>query len=107
MRDFYEFECTPIEENCVQVSKNEDYMPAMRAEAKRMIDICRKLWPTMEFRIASNEHDFGSYLSIKVYFDDTDEGAWDQINKIENEWPLTWDEANQRVANLTEKKETI
>jgi hypothetical protein len=107
MVDFYEFDTTPLDEMGVQVSSSTDYMPAMRTEAKRMLEICRKLWPSMEWGIKSNPHDFGSYLSIIVKFNDDDETVWDYINKIENEWPSTWDECNQRIAQLTEKDEAI
>jgi hypothetical protein len=107
MKDCYEFSCTPTDEDCVQVSSTKEYMPAMRAEAQRMIDVCKKLWPKVNFKIHSNPHDFGSYLDIRVYFDDTDEESWNQLSKIDTEWPSTWDECNQRIANLTEKKETI
>ena len=106
-RRHYEFGTTPYEEDCVQVRRGEDYMPSMRVEARRMLNICHKLWPGMEFKIVTNPHNLGDYLSIRLYFDDTDEKAWDRVNQIETEWPLTWDECNQRIAQLTEKDETI
>ncbi|MEI6297619.1 MAG: hypothetical protein WCO84_08365 [bacterium] len=104
MKDTYDFECTPTNENCVQVSQTSNYMPAMRMEAKRMIQVCRILWPDMEFKIHSNPYDAGSYLSIQVIFDDEDERSWDRINQIEAEWPSTWDECNQRVAMLSKEQ---
>jgi len=110
MKDFYEFETTPLDEKGVQVSSSTDYMPAMRAEAKRMLEVCKKLWPSLEWGIKINPHEFGSYLSIIVKFNDEVESLpahWGYINKIENEWPSTWDECNQRIALLTEKDEAI
>ena len=106
-KDFYEFDTTPTEEKCAQVIQGGDYMVTMRAEAKRMLGVCRKLWPDMEFKIATNPHEFGEYLTIRIYFDGNDEKAWDRVNQIETDWPLTWDECNQRIAQLTEKREDI
>jgi hypothetical protein len=94
MRDHYDLgTTTPSDEDCVPVKTGTNYMPAMRKEAQRMINLCRLIWPETLFRIHSNDHDFSSYLTIEIVYDDNDEEAWDQINEVESNWPSTWGEA--------------
>jgi hypothetical protein len=96
MKDFYDFETTPVDEDCTQVSKTENYMPAMKQEAYRMLEICKKLWPSLYWKVQSNPHDFGSYLSIRCYYDDEDEAQSKAFYDAEANWPATWAEAEQR-----------
>lgn len=91
MRDFMEFECTPSNESCVQVDPSSDYMPAMREEARRMIELLNGRFPDLEgeFRIARANHDFGSYIEIRFYYDETERG-YAEMNFVESNWPMTW-----------------
>ena len=46
MRDYIDIGSSPCDEECVQVSKTEDYLPAMRAECRRFLEAIRaKLGP--------------------------------------------------------------
>jgi len=99
MRDYLDIgETTPWGENCVQVDPNKDYMPAMRAEANRFKDMLNKRFAKLieatgiYFRIASNPHDFGSYLSLRICFDDNDEKQINAAYFIEENMPATWDD---------------
>jgi hypothetical protein len=93
MREFLEFDTCPSNETCVQVSQTEDYMPAMRAEAKRFLEMMdKRFWNVPgEFRVSSQSHDFGSYLELRYYFDDNEEG-WNSCNFVESNFPETWDD---------------
>lgn len=99
MRDYLDIgETTPWGENCVQVDPNKDYMPAMRAEANRFKDMLNKRFAKLieatgiYFRIARNPHDFGSYLSLQVVYDDDNEKQTDAAYFIESNCPETWDD---------------
>jgi hypothetical protein len=90
---YLEFDCSPTNEAGVQVSKTDDYLPAMREEAKRMIDLLEKKFPDAPgyFCIKRQSHDFGTYLEIRYVFDEEEDG-WDYTNHIENNWPKTWND---------------
>lgn len=98
MRDFLDIESAPYEENCVQVNPKTNYMPAMRAEAIKFKEMLEKRFAKLieqtgvYLRIASNSHDFGSYLSIKICFDDSNEKQIDAAYFIESNMPATWDD---------------
>ena len=117
MRDYIELETSPYNEPGVQVSDKDDYMPAMRREAqifKRQL--LRMFGPppaTVSVSIKSNPHDFGSYLSIKVSFNDTDEEGAMYAYNLEDNCPGDWDEiAKEELAisldqQLPEMRQTI
>jgi len=69
---------SPCEEDCVQLSKIADYIPAMRAELKRWKELLEKTFPIPEnieasFRIKFSPHDFGSCGEVWLYYDPDDE----------------------------------
>ena len=88
--EYLEFDTSPTNENGVQIGD----LSAMRAEAKRMIALLEQKFPNVpgEFSIKREEHDFGSYLQIRYYFDSDDEDGWPSANLIENNWPTTWED---------------
>jgi len=96
---YIEFDSTPYEEDCVQVRTGENYMPAMRAQANRMIEMLEARFPDAPgyFSIKSCPHDFGSYLEIRYCFEGDD--GWGWANFIEDNWPSTW--GDTQVLNLT------
>ena len=79
MRDYLDIESAPYGEDCVQVNPNIDYMPAMMAETKRFKEMLERRFAKLiektgiYFKIARNPHDFGTYLSLQVVFDDENE----------------------------------
>lgn len=89
--DFIEFDTTPVNEPCVGVSKTEEYMPAMRAEANRMKELLKKRFPDVNgyFTIKSMSHDFGSYLEMRFYYDDDEYGV-KEMQHVEDNYPQTW-----------------
>ena len=94
MRDEMDIGCNPCEEPCVSVSRDVDYLPAMRAECVRFIALIRKKLgeepPGAYLKVKSNPHDFGLYYSATVYFDDSDEEARHYAYLCESEAPRTW-----------------
>jgi hypothetical protein len=98
MTDWYDFETTPNEENCVQVKQDADYLSAMKAESNRMVAICKVLWPSLYWRTQMNPHDFGSYASIRCIYDDENEDQSKEFMDAERHWPQTWEEADRRAA---------
>jgi hypothetical protein len=76
------------------VSRDVDYLPAMRAECVRFIALIRKKLgnepPGARLAVKSNPHDFGQYFDVVCYFDDTDEEARHYAFLCESETPRTW-----------------
>ena len=94
MSDYIEFDCCPINEDCVQVSKTDDYMPAMRAQAKRYVEMLEKRFPNVPgfFCIGRCEHDFGTYLEVRYRHDDDNEG-YASSNFVESHLPFEWSDS--------------
>src|SRR5574344_870496 len=95
MRDYIELGSAPIEEDCVQVSRTEDYYDAMREECRRYRALLEIKCPIPEginarYSIKQFPHDFGSYTEVCILFDDEDEAACDFAYNLENELPLRW-----------------
>lgn len=89
---FEDQDTTPTNEPCLQVGKAT--WGEMVAEARRMIEVLEARFPDLdllEYRIVRNPHDFGDYPSIRVRFEDTEEG-WAQYNHLESNWPRTWND---------------
>ena len=106
---YLEFDCSPINEDCVQLSDREDYMPAMREEARRMIAMLNKRFPDCEgdFRIGTCLHDKGSYLEIRFYYEETEEG-YHRCNFVENNYPETWgDKSVLKIPEFQESSEEM
>lgn len=93
MMESIEFETSPTDETCVQVDSSVDYMPAMKAEAKRMLELLEKRFPDLEgyFKISRQSHDFGCYLEIQFKYDDTDDGI-KEMQFVEGNYPATWND---------------
>ena len=88
---YMEFETSPTNEDCVSVSSTEDYMPAMRVEANKMLTLLNGRFQDVPgyFRISTQPHDFGSYLEIRYHYPDTEEGN-ESCNFVENNFPDNW-----------------
>ena len=82
----------------MNVSRDVEYLPAMREECKRYIALIRQVLgdePSgARLAIQSSPHDFGTYLEVVCYFDDSDEAAANYAYHCEEAAPLHW-----RVAN--------
>lgn len=95
MRDYVNIGITPSGEDCVQVSKTENYLPAMRKQAERFKGLLEKAFPPKgrgSLSVKSFPHDFGSYLEVVANFDDTDEEGQSWAFDLEGKVPETWAE---------------
>ena len=85
----------PVEENCVQVG-TDDYTPKARAECIRFIALLRtKFGPEpagARLTVKSFPHDFGKYLEVVCYFDETLPESVEYAYRCEEDLPATWDE---------------
>ncbi|MBI4201191.1 MAG: hypothetical protein HY531_02750 [Chloroflexi bacterium] len=94
----------PCDEECVSVNPKVDYLPAMRQECLRFMELIRKkLGPEPErarLTVKSNPHDFGAYLEVVCYYDDQDEEARGYAYRCESEAPMTWDDDGQREKRI-------
>ena len=105
MRDYLEFDCNPIEEDCVQTGKTDNYLQMNAIECRAMINqLIRKFGDKPEgvsIKRKTNYHDFGTYYSIAVYFNDDNEQECEYAYKIEGDYPAYWDdEAKQELQQL-------
>jgi hypothetical protein len=94
MKDYLYLGSAPHGEDCVQVSRDSDYLPAMRAECLRYIDALRGHYGPepdgARITIKKEAHDFGGYLEVVCVFDDNDEEAVDYALALEDgleHWP--------------------
>ncbi len=93
-RDYMELGSAPSDEDCVNVTREGGYLPAMREECLRFIDLIRKkLGPEPEgarLYVKSNPHDFGTYLEVACGYYDDDEEARRYAYRCERYAPRTW-----------------
>jgi hypothetical protein len=95
MKDYVNIGITPSGEDCIQVSKTENYLPAMRKQAERFKTLLEKAFPPKGngyLSIKSFPHDFGSYLEVVANFDDADEEGQKWAYDLEGAVPETWAE---------------
>ena len=85
----------PTEEDCAQVG-TADYVARARAECRRFIALLRKTFgPEPEggrLAVKSFPHDFGDYLEVICYFDDTLPESVAYACRCEDNLPATWDD---------------
>jgi hypothetical protein len=96
MREWIDIGSSPSEEDCAQVG-TDGYYPRARRECRAYIALIRRTLgdepPGASLSVKSNEHDFGTYLSVVCYYEPGNEAALDYAFKCESEGPQDWDEA--------------
>lgn len=94
MRDWIELGSSPCEEECVQLDTKVDYLPKMRQECHRFLNLIReKLGPEpvgAKLGIKQFAHDFGPYLEVVCFIEDTIPEAVAYAFKCESESPTRW-----------------
>ena len=93
--EYFELGTTPTEEKCVQVSKTEDYLPAMEKEANRFKEMLQTKFEDfilgdMHLTIKRNSHDFGTYLDVILRYDQDDYAQAECALYICNNLPKKW-----------------
>lgn len=95
MRDFIEIGCSPHEEDCAQVG-SDNYMLRSKKECRALINQLIRVHGeppgSASLRIKSQPHDFGSYLEVYCYFDDSDDEAMNYAYDLEAGVPDKWDQ---------------
>ncbi|MBI4671767.1 MAG: hypothetical protein HY741_08890 [Chloroflexi bacterium] len=93
--DWIDLDTTPVEEQGAQVGE-PDALRKMKDEARRMQALLRQKLgePPMgvSFGVYRNEHDFGPYYSLRVYYDTTSSDAVAYALACEGEFPETWND---------------
>ena len=93
MRDYIELGPTPCEEDCVQVG-TEDYAAKARPECQRYIALIRATCGEEPYgahlTVKSFPHDFGSYLEVVCYYDDSEPEAVAYAWNLEKSAPARW-----------------
>jgi hypothetical protein len=92
--NYIEFDTSPVYEPCVQIERDKDYMPAMRAEANRYVELLQKKFPNLPgyWKVAQLMHDFGPYLEVRFYCEASLLDAGSVIRFLEANMPKTWDD---------------
>jgi hypothetical protein len=94
------FDTTPVDEKCEQVPYQDGGVKA-RKEAIAFIRQLKREFgecPGTSYKIQSNPHDGWEpgqvfyYLSVEVFFDDSDPAATEYVYNIERQLPSDWDE---------------
>ena len=94
MKNFEVVGSSPIGVDCVQVSREGGYLPAMLKECNRYKALLEKLFQPAHgcrFAVKTFPHDFGTYAEVVVHYDDANEVAEAfALNVIDNQ-PETWE----------------
>lgn len=91
-RDSFSVSSVPYEENCAQVGE-DNYRKKAIVECTAYINQLERIFPEakdygIQFKIKWNNHDFGTYAEVELYFDDSDGYAY----YIDANIPSNWDE---------------
>jgi hypothetical protein len=90
MKDYLNIDPVPMDEPCTQI--DEGIQPQIE-EAKRMVHLLRKRFPNcnkINYQITRNPHDFGTYIDIRILFDEDDEVSESQAFFVEANLPFKW-----------------
>jgi len=99
MKDFLTIgDVSPWGEECVQVSKDWDYLPAMQDQCNKYMEMLQHRFKNIinqtgvYLRQRANSHDFGTYLSIEVVFDDDNKDQVKAALFMEKNMPEFWND---------------
>ena len=90
MIEYLNLDSVPLDENC---TSPKDGLQPQIDEAKKMIAMLTKRFPNcnkIKYKINHNPHDFGTYIDIKVLYDDENEESESQALFVEENFPMTW-----------------
>jgi hypothetical protein len=99
--EFIELGSSPANENCVQVSKTQDYQNEMKKECKAYSNQIKRVMlannyniDNLNIRIFTKgfEHDFGMYYEVVIKYPYDIEEACNAAYWCEANLPLDWDE---------------
>jgi hypothetical protein len=109
MQDHLDLGSTPAREACAQLGSDK-YQSRARRECRAFINLLRRAMGDepagARLAVKSNPHDFGSYLSVVCYFNDSDPVAIDYAYRCESDGPQFWDEQARTDLHLTERRDS-
>jgi len=103
MRDSMSFDTVPFEEDGQQLGPNYDPIKARKEAEVTIAQIVRQHGKPPAggfFKIRSNPHDFGDYLSITFIYDDECEDAVKYAYDVEGNWPALYDAESRKALGL-------
>src|SRR5690349_4846840 len=99
MRDWLDLGCAPHCEECAQLG-SDGYEARARRECQAYIRQLRRMFGLepndARLAVRTNQHDFGTYLSVVCWFDHGNQATVDFAFKCERQGPQLWDEEAQR-----------
>ena len=101
MKEYLDLACSPIEENCVQVSSTEDYIPKMKEEVGEFYALMGRLFPIPEsagpdtfFFVKRHSHDFGPYWEVCIAYDPENPISVAFAFHVEANLPMKWSDTS-------------
>lgn len=96
MREYVSIGPAPYEEQCIQVG-DPDYRKRAMTECLHFVKAIRRVCGEppegASLGVKSFPHDYGSYLEVVAYYDDTNEKAAEYAFMVEEKAPATWEQA--------------
>ena len=93
--DWIDLGPVPAMEDCAQVGR-DGYWEQARRECRAYVNLLRRTMGAepegARLSVKSNEHDFGTYLSVVCFYDPSVSGSVDYALRCESEGPAHWDE---------------
>ena len=91
MQEYIELGPTPSGEDCEQLGPN--YNPRRAAiECSVFVNQLSRVFPDNVFGVKRFRHDFGTYMEVVVYYDDSVESQVDSAYNVESNTPEYWDD---------------
>ena len=95
--DHLDLGSAPSDEDCASVGVDDNYEVRAKRECRALANqfrrICGDPPPGARFRIMTNPHDFGTYYSLVIDFDQEDADAVAYACRCDEESPSEWDMA--------------
>jgi hypothetical protein len=111
MREWLTLGPVPVEEDCVQVNSNGDYLLEMSKEVRRFVELLNNRFVNQPegayFAVKSEYHDFGQYKEAAVFYDSDDAEAEEFAFFVECNLPMTWNETKQVDWKEARKSEVL
>ncbi len=95
MREILELDGVPFQEDCAQVGSDgykERAHKELRVFRKQLTRMFGEAPAGVKVYIKTNLHDFGTYYTLALSFDDEDEVATERAYNVDEKHPAEWDE---------------
>lgn len=90
--DYITIGSAPIEEDCVQITRDRPYFEALKHECFCFKHLLERAFPEARLRVKTFHHDFGDYAEVVALFDERDEEDMARAFVVEAHTPEEWDE---------------